>query len=302
MADKPDAVIDPIAEADGEYTEKNIKHLRDAAHIRHRPGMYIGNTSASGLHHLVYELVYNSVDEALAGYCQNVVVKIHVDNSCTVEDDGRGIPVEEHAEHKLPTLQVVMTLLGTSGKFDNRAYKTSAGLHGMGSKAVTALSEWVEARVRRNGRTYAQQYERGHATTEVKDIGASTHTGTSITFRPDPEIFHEATFSFDTLEDRLRELAFLNKGVRIQLMDERAGKEATFQFQGGIAEFVEFLNQGEEIEHKPIYFHKLVDAISGETPVQISVEVALQYSRSEDERVRCYANNAYNPEGGTHLT
>src|SRR6516225_5782646 len=229
----------------GEYTHENIKHLRDAAHIRHRPDMYIGNTSSSGLHHLVYELVYNSVDEALAGYCKNIVVKLNADNSCTVEDDGRGIPVEEHAEHKLPTLQVVMTMLGTSGKFDNAAYKTSAGLHGMGSKAVTALSEWTEARVRRNGRTYMQQYERGKATTEVKDIGASTHTGTSITFRPDPEMFRDATFSFDSLEDRLRELAFLNKGVRIHLVDERPpGKQATFQFQGGIAEFVAYLNEG----------------------------------------------------------
>ncbi|MFL5340720.1 MAG: DNA gyrase subunit B [Gemmataceae bacterium] len=297
-----DVVEEVVTETNGEYGEKNIKHLKDAAHIRHRPGMYIGNTSTAGLHHLVYELVYNSVDEALAGYCNNVAVKINADNSCTVDDDGRGIPVEEHAEHKLPTLQVVMTMLGTSGKFDNAAYKTSAGLHGMGSKAVTALSEWTEARVRRNGRTYMQQYERGKATTELKDIGASDHTGTSITFRPDPEIFRDATFSFDTLEDRLRELAFLNKGVRIQLKDERNGKEATFQFQGGIAEFVEFLNQGEEVEHKPIYFHRSVDAISGETPVKISVEVALQYSRSEDERVRTYANNAYNPEGGTHLT
>src|SRR2546421_8507343 len=164
---KEPALIETDGELAGEYTQENIKHLRDAAHIRHRPGMYIGNTSASGLHHLVYELVYNSVDEALAGYCQNVVVKIHVDNSCTVEDDGRGIPVELHAEHGLPTLQVVMTMLGTSGKFDNAAYKTSAGLHGMGSKAVTALSEWTEARVRRNGRTYMQQYERGKAVTEL---------------------------------------------------------------------------------------------------------------------------------------
>src|SRR5437763_90801 len=198
-AEQPEAA-QAAANGASDYGGDNVQILRDAAHIRQRPGMYIGNTSTAGLHHLVYELVYNSVDEALAGYCQNVVVKIHVDNSCTVEDDGRGIPVELHAEHGLPTLQVVMTMLGTSGKFDNAAYKTSAGLHGMGSKAVTALSEWTEARVRRNGRTYMQQYERGKASTEVKDIGASTHTGTSVTFRPDPEIFHEATFSFDTLD------------------------------------------------------------------------------------------------------
>lgn len=294
MAENSDVVNEPNLDQGGEYTRDSIKHLKDAAHIRHRPGMYIGNTASSGLHHLVYELVYNSIDEALGGYCKTINVRLHVDGSCSVEDDGRGIPVERHSEHDLPTLQVVMTMLGTSGKFDNAAYKVSAGLHGMGSKAVTALSEWTEARVRRNGRTYTQQYERGFAVTELKDIGASTHTGTSITFRPDPQIFHEATFSFDTLEDRLRELAFLNKGVLIHLVDERSGREAKFQFHGGIAEFVEFLNQGEEIEHKPIYFLKTVEAIV--------VEVALQYSKAEDERVRCYANNAYNPDGGTHLT
>jgi len=286
-------VVTPM-EANDAYGVANIQHLQNAAHIRHRPGMYIGNTSTSGLHHLVYELVYNSIDEALAGYCSAITIRLHVDGSCTVDDDGRGIPVEEHPEEKVPTLQVVMTMLGTSGKFDNKAYKVSAGLHGMGSKAVTALSEWTEARVRRNGRTYTQQYERGIASTELKDIGASDHTGTSITFRPDPTIFHEATFEFDALEERFRELAFLNRGVLIHLVDERDGREVRFQFHGGIAEFVEYLNKGEEGEHKPIYLLREIDTIK--------IEVALQYTRSESEQVRCYANNAYNPVGGTHLT
>ncbi len=295
MSDETQGVV-TLPGSPEDYTHENIQHLQNAAHIRHRPGMYIGNTGASGLHHLVYELVYNSIDEALAGYCKNIVIRVHVDGSCTVEDDGRGIPVDEHPEEKIPTLQVVMTMLGTSGKFDNKAYKVSAGLHGMGSKAVTALSEWTEAHVRRDGRTYTQQYERGEATTELQDIGAGAHTGTSITFRPDPEIFHDATFSFDTLEERLRELAFLNKGVLIHLIDERTTphQEAKFQFHGGIAEFVEYMNKGEEIDHKPIYLNKVVD--------NVNVEVAFQYNRSEVEQVRCYANNAYNPVGGTHQT
>jgi DNA gyrase subunit B len=296
----------PAAKLDGEYDVEHIQHLQNAAHIRHRPGMYIGNTSASGLHHLVYELVYNSIDEALAGFCKTITVTVHVDGSCTVEDDGRGIPVDEHPEEKLPTLQVVMTMLGTSGKFDNKAYKVSAGLHGMGAKAVTALSDWTEARVRRNGRTYEQQYERGEATTELKDIGASTHTGTTITFHPDPQIFHDATFSFEALEERLRELAFLNKGVLIHLIDERTTpyQEARFQFHGGIAEFVEYLNKEDEVEHKPIYLQKVVEvAKEDEGKVDlITVEVAMQYARNEAEQIRCYANNAYNPVGGTHMT
>jgi DNA gyrase subunit B len=290
-----DAVEVPPADVvTGDYTGEQVNVLRDAAHIRQRPGMYIGNTSTSGLHQLVYELVHNSIDEALAGFCKNIAVRIHVDGSCTVEDDGRGIPVDEHPTEKRPTLEVVLTKVGAGAKFENNAYKVSAGLHGMGAKAVTALSEWTEARVRRNSRTYMQQYERGYATTEVSDIGASTHTGTSITFRPDPQIFHDASFVFGDLEDRIRELAFLNKNVNIHLLDERTGQESKFCFAGGITEFVTYLNEGEEAEHKPIYIFKKVD--------DIQVEVALQYTRSEDERVRCYANNTYNPVGGTHLT
>lgn len=277
----------------GEYTPDNVQIFRDAAHIRQRPGMYIGNTSTAGLHHLVYELVYNSVDEALAGYCHNIHVKIGVDGSLSVSDDGRGIPVDEHPEAKRPTLEVVLTTVGAGAKFDKNTYKVSAGLHGIGAKAVTALSDWVEAQVQRNGRTYMQEYERGKAISEVKDIGAAKRTGTRITFHPDPEIFHDVTFDYDTLEVRLRELAFLNKGLAIKLTDERTGKEEQFKYDGGIAEFVEYLNRSEEVLHKPIYMEKVID--------DVRVEVAIQYTTSDEERVRCYANNAYNQMGGTHL-
>src|SRR5258708_8482701 len=193
------------------YEGENVQIFRDAAHIRQRPGMYIGDTSTKGLHHLAYELVYNSVDEALAGHCKHVHVKVNVDGSLSVSDDGRGIPVEEHPEAKRPTLEVVMTTVGAGAKFDKNTYKVSAGLHGIGAKAVTALSEWVEAEGRRNGKVYVQEYERGRPITPVKERGAATRTGTTIKFRPDRDIFHEAAFDYSTLEVRLRELAFLNK-------------------------------------------------------------------------------------------
>ncbi len=288
----------------GDYGGSNVQIYRDAAHIRRRPGMYIGNTGTRGLHQLVYELVYNSVDEALAGYCHNLHVKVDVDNSVTVSDDGRGIPVEEHPEAKKSTLEVVMTTTGAGAKFDKGTYKTSAGLHGMGAKAVTALSEWVEAKVRRNGKLYVQEYERGHATTPVKEQGIAKRTGTEIKFRPDPEIFHETTFDYDTLESRLRELAFLNKGLAITLSDARSGKEERFEYHGGVVEFVTYLNRSEDPIHKPpIYVDKTVDSLPDREDRQpVRVEVAFQYTTSDEERVRCYANNAYNPVGGTHLS
>jgi DNA gyrase subunit B len=257
--------------------------------------MYIGDTSVKGLHHLVYELVYNSVDEALAGFCKNVHVTIHVDGSLSVADDGRGIPVETHPDVGKSTLEVVLTTVGAGAKFDKRTYKTSAGLHGIGAKAVTALSEWTEAEVRRNGKVYKQEYERGPATTEVKEIGISPNnrTGTKITFKPDPDIFRDSTFSYDALEDRLRELAYLNKGLAIKLTDEKTSREEIFHAAGGVAEFVEWLNRTEETVHKVLYVDKTVD--------DVKVEVAFQYTTGEDQdRVRCYANNAYNPGGGTH--
>ncbi len=285
------------AEANGTYESENIDVLRDAEHIRHRPGMYIGDTGVKGMHHLVYELVHNSVDEALAGHCTLIQVKIGTDGSVTVADDGRGIPVEVHPKVGLSSLEVVMTMSGAGGKFDKRAYKTSAGLHGIGAKAVTALSEWTEAKVRRNGKVYVQDYERGKAVTPVREMGIykDGRTGTEVSFRPDPEIFHSAAFDYGTLESRLRELAFLNKGIKIALRDERTGQQETFHYAGGVAEFVEYLNRTEEPLHKPVYIDRTVD--------DVRVEVALQYTREGDqERVLTYANNAYNPGGGTHLS
>jgi len=282
--------------ADREYTGADVKVYKDAEHIRQRPGMYIGDTGPKGLHHLVYELVYNSVDEALAGYARHIHLMIHVDGSVSVTDDGRGIPVDIHPGVGKPTLEVVLTTVGAGAKFDNKAYKVSAGLHGIGAKAVTALSEWTEARVRRNGRVYTQEYERGKPITDIKDLGAAPagQTGTTITFLPDPEIFHDAKFDYDTLENRLRELAFLNKGLAITLQDEHSGKKETFHYQGGIAEFVAYLNRNDEVMHPPIYVDKTVE--------NVRVEVAIQYTTGEEERSRAYANNAFNPGGGTHLS
>jgi DNA gyrase subunit B len=312
MTEERTAVVDTeqahangtLGEGGGKYTGESVRVLQNRDHIRERPGMYIGDTSAKGLHHLVYELVHNSVDEALAGFCKNIHVTIHLDGSVSVADDGRGIPVDLHPKLQRPTLEIVLTTFGSGAKFDKGIYKVSAGLHGIGAKAVTALSEWTEARVYRDGRVYAQEYERGLATTEVKDIGpGGARHGTTVQFMPDPDIFHDATFDYDTLEPRLRELAFLNKGLGFRLTDERAGKDETFKYDGGIREFVEYLNRSESALHAPIYVDKTVNHVradGSEDPIR--VEVAFQYTTSEEERVRCYTNNAYNPVGGTHLS
>ena len=286
----------PAVNGDDVYEGGNVDILKDAEHIRARPGMYIGDNSTKGLHHLVYELVYNSVDEALAGHCKQIDVIIDVSGAISVADDGRGIPVDIHPKVGRPTLEVVLTTVGAGAKFDKRAYKTSAGLHGIGAKAVTALSEWTEAEVRRNGKVYVQEYERGYATTEVKELGNTPGhvTGTKITFMPDPQIFGTATFDFDILEHRLRELAYLNKGLAIHLLDQRNGKEDRFYAEGGVAEYVEYLNRSEETVHKTLYIDRTVD--------DVRVEVAFQYTTGEHEQVRCYANNAHNPNGGTHLS
>lgn len=281
--------------SDGDaYTVANIQVLKNAAHVRANPGMYIGDVGPRGLHHLVYELVHNSVDEAMAGHCKNIHVKIGVDGSVTVADDGRGIPVGMHPTEGRNTLELVMCEVGAGGKFKKDVYAMSAGLHGIGVKAVNALSEWLEVEVRRDGKTYLQDYERGVPVSEVREIGASKRTGTRITFKPDPEIFGELTFDFETLASRLRELAFLNKGLAIKLTDERDGREESYCYEGGIVEFVEWLNRGETILHKPIYIHEVREGVW--------VEVAFQYTQGEDERVHSYVNNVHTPLGGTHLT
>jgi DNA gyrase subunit B len=291
--------------ADLGYTAEHTQVLRDAAHIRKRPDNYIPDTSTRGLHHLVYELVYNAVDEHLAGYCKNIHVTILPDGGLSVSDDGRGIPVEDHPTEKKSNLEVVMTIVGAGGKFDNKAYKSSAGLHGMGSKAVTALSETTVAEVRRDGQLYQMEFDRGKMSKPLEVMGPATHTGTKISFWPDEEIFGNAAFEYDLLETRMRELAFLNRGLSITLKDERAGKpkETQFKYEGGVAEYVSWLNRNEDALHPPIHILRTVDHHNGDGETdQIKVEVAFQYTTGDEERTRCYANNQYNPNGGTHLT
>jgi DNA gyrase subunit B len=279
-----------------EYNEDNLQVLKDAAHIRHRPGMYIGNTDIEGMHHLVWEVVYNSVDEALAGYCKNILVTVHPDNSITIADDGRGIPVGVKAESGKSTLEEALTIAGSSGKFNNDAYKTSAGLHGMGAKAMNALSEWCEAEVRRDGRTYKMDFERGYATSPLRDEGPAPKgvTGTTITFKPDPEKFGDVAFDYDRLATRFQQISFLNKGLKLVLTDERDGKTETFHSEKGIAEYVEVLNRGEETFHPPIYINKSIEGVN--------IEVCLQYTKGETRLEMCFTNNAYNKDGGTHLS
>ncbi len=287
------------------YSEANLKTLKDAAHIRQNPGMYVGNTQSAGLHHLVYEIVSNSVDEALAGYCKLIRVVIHNDGSISISDDGRGIPVGIKADTGKSALEEALTIAGNSGKFDNNAYKMSIGLHGMGAKAMNALSEWCDAEVKRDGRVYKMEFERGIASSALQDLGPAPDkkTGTTITFKPDPEMFGDITFSYDTLVDRFREIAYLNKGLALTLLDERDGKSESFRFEGGIAEYVVWLNTGETPEHAPIYIYKEVEYTGGERAgLDILVEVALQYTTGEEKIERCFTNGAFNHVGGTHLS
>ncbi len=290
---------------DAIYDKDSMKTLLNAAHIRQNPGVYVGNTQSGGLHHLVYEIVSNSVDEALAGYCKQIRVTIHADGSVSVADDGRGIPVGIKEDTGKSALEEALTVLGNSGKFDNAAYRMSIGLHGMGAKAMTALSEWAEAEVRRDGKVYRMEFERGYASSELQELGPSPDgkTGTTITFKPDPEMFGELTFSFSTLADRFREIAYLNKGLTLSLHDERDGRTESFRFEGGIAEYVVWLNEKETPEHPPIYIRKESPFASAERAgLTISVEVALQYTSGEEKIERCFTNGAFNPMGGTHLS
>ncbi|MDD5085442.1 MAG: DNA topoisomerase (ATP-hydrolyzing) subunit B [Candidatus Omnitrophica bacterium] len=277
------------------YDATKIQVLEGVDAVRRRPAMYIGDTTARGLHHLVYEVVDNSVDEALAGYCDNIVVEIHSDNSVTVTDNGRGIPVDMHETQKKSALEVVMTTLHAGGKFDNKAYRVSGGLHGVGVSVTNALSEWCEVEVRRDGQVYHQRYARGRAKSAVTVIGKSKAAGTTVTFKPDKEIFEKIEFSFDILANRLRELAFLNKGLEITIKDERTNKEHAFNYKGGISEFVQYLNRNKNLLHKKIfYFETEKDSVS--------VEVALQYNDGFAENIFSFANNINTIEGGTHLS
>jgi DNA gyrase subunit B len=276
------------------YMAEQIKILEGLTAVRKRPAMYIGNTGVEGLHHLVHELVDNSIDEALAGYCSKIDVIIHIDNSVTVRDDGRGIPVDLHEKEKRPAVEVVMTKLHSGGKFDNRSYKISGGLHGVGLSVVNALSEFIDLEIRREGKVYHQTYERGEAKTKLEVIGKTKHTGTQVRFKPDSQIFETVNFSFDILSQRLRELAFLNKGLSISIEDERSEKRHDFFYKGGILSFIEYLNKNKNCIHpKPIY----VQGVKNGT----DVEIAFQYNDGYAENLFSFANNINTHEGGTHL-
>jgi DNA gyrase subunit B len=276
------------------YDESQIQVLEGLEAVRKRPGMYIGSTSSRGLHHLVWEVVDNSIDEALAGYCTRIEVIIHKDNSVTVIDNGRGIPVGENTKLKKSTLEVVLTVLHAGGKFGGEGYKVSGGLHGVGVSVVNALSELLVVQVQREGHIYQQEYRRGAPQYDIKIIGETEETGTKITFLPDSEIFTETTeYEYDILQSRLRELAFLNKGIEINLTDERTDVSNTFFAEGGIASFVEYLNRNREVVHQPpIYVEASRD--------NIQVEIAIQYNDSYTENIYSFANNINTHEGGTH--
>jgi DNA gyrase subunit B len=283
-----------VPSASDDYGADKIKVLEGLEAVRKRPAMYIGSTGPAGLHHLVYEIVDNSIDEALAGYCKNVDVTIHIDGSVTVVDDGRGIPVDMH-ESGRSAAEVVLTVLHAGGKFENSAYKVSGGLHGVGVSVVNALSEWLDLEIWRNGRVHQQRYERGAALRDLDITGRTEKRGTKITFRPDAGVFETIEFSFEVLSQRLRELAFLNAGVRIAIADERDGRSHEFLYEGGIREFVEFLNKNRTaVNEKPIL-------MSGERDGTI-VEIALQWNDSYSETTYTFANNINTTEGGTHLS
>ncbi|HIW33347.1 MAG TPA: DNA topoisomerase (ATP-hydrolyzing) subunit B [Candidatus Paenibacillus intestinavium] len=276
------------------YDESQIQVLEGLEAVRKRPGMYIGSTSGKGLHHLVWEAVDNSIDEALAGYCTQIEVIIHADNSITVNDNGRGIPVGLNTKLQKSTLEVVMTVLHAGGKFGGEGYKVSGGLHGVGISVVNALSEHVKVQVKRDGHIYQQEYKRGAAQYDIKVVGDTDETGTTVTFRPDREIFTETVeFEYEVLQTRIRELAFLNKGIRLVLKDERNDQEEEFHYEGGIIEFVKYLSRHREVIHEePIYVEGNRD--------NIHVEVSLQYNASYSEYIYSFANNINTHEGGTH--
>jgi len=279
----------------GDYTADKIKVLDDPTAVRKRPAMYIGSTGNKGLHHLVYEVVDNSIDEALAGFCDRITVTIHIDDRITVEDNGRGIPVDEHPTEKKSAAEVVMTTLHAGGKFDNLTYKVAGGLHGVGVSVVNYLSEILVLEIRRDGYVYQQKYERGVPKEPLKQIGQTKRSGTKVTFKPDPQIFEELIFSFDTLSQRLRELSFLNRGLEITIHDERNDKHHTFQYKGGITSFVNFLNQNKHPIHpKPIFIEAEKDGVI--------CEIAFQYNSSYTETLFSFANTINTQEGGSHLS
>ena len=278
-----------------DYTAEQIKVLPGLEAVRKRPDMYIGDTNSRGFHHLVFEVLDNSVDESLAGFCGNISVTVHVDESVTVEDDGRGIPVDIHDETGKPAVEVVMTMLHAGGKFDGKVYKVSGGLHGVGVTVVNALSESLSIEIRREGKVWFQEYEKGEAVKDLKNTGSTDKSGTKIHFKPDSSIFEIHEFNYDVLAHRIRELAFLNRGLRITLSDERTDKKQEFFYEGGIVAFIEELNQNRKTLHPEVIY------VNGRRD-STEVEVALQYNDTYRETIFCYANNINNVEGGTHLS
>ncbi len=276
------------------YKAEDIQVLEGLSAVRKRPAMYIGSTTIKGLHHLVYEAVDNSIDEALAGFCTEIKVTINKDGSVTVEDNGRGIPVENHPKYGKSALEIVMTKMHAGAKFGHKIYKVSGGLHGVGISVTNALSKWMKVRVKRDGKVWEQDYEKGNAKGDIKIIGSTVETGTIVTFFPDSEIFETIEFNFETLNSRLRELSFLNKGLKIILLDERNDKKNEFHYKGGIVEFVQFLNENKNPLHHIIFFEKEKNTTK--------VEVAMQYNDGYNEAVFSFVNNINTIEGGTHLT
>lgn len=281
-----------------EYTAKQIQVLKGLEAVRRRPGMYVGSTSARGLHHLVYEVVDNAVDEAMSGYCTRIAVTIHPDDSVTVVDDGRGIPVDVHPTEKIPAVELAMTTLHAGGKFDRSTYKVSGGLHGVGVSVVCALSEWLEVEIERDGKKYRQRFGRGKKVTELEVVGPAKGRGTKVSFKPDSQIFTELRFNFDTVANRLRELAYLNKGLHITLADERLEGKARveeYRYEGGIRAFVEFLRGSRKPLHEPpIYLEAARE--------ECEIELAIQYDDGYNENTHTFVNNINTHEGGTHLT
>ncbi|MGC6423853.1 MAG: DNA topoisomerase (ATP-hydrolyzing) subunit B [Lentimonas sp.] len=299
------AVKAPSSDASKDvYDSSKIQKLEGLEGVRKRPDMYIGDTNERGLHHCVFEIVDNSIDEALAGHCSQITVSIHNDGSCSVEDDGRGIPVDIHPKYKIPALELVMTNLHAGGKFGKGAYQVSGGLHGVGAKCVNAVSEWFEVEVRRDGKVHKMEFSRGITTQKMKIIGETKRNGTRIAFSPDPQIFMTTReFKYELLAKRLRELAFLNPGIKIVFVDERINKTETFIFKDGIAEYVSFLNENKNVIHEnPISFHGEAPTPNPDLDANIVVDIALQYNDSYSDQIYAYANSIHNFEGGTHLT
>ena len=281
---------------DSDYTAGQIQVLKGLEAVRKRPGMYIGSTSARGLHHLVYEVVDNSIDEAMAGHCSEVTVTIHTDDSITVVDDGRGIPVDIHPTENVPGVELAMTTLHAGGKFDKDTYKVSGGLHGVGVSVVNALSLFLEVEIRRDGKLYHQRYERGIKAKDLEDRGEAEGQGTTVTFKPDDEIFTELVYSFEILSNRLRELAFLNKGLKIVLVDERGERvEESYEFQGGIAEYVTFLRGSRAALHDKVCYFEA-------SRPEAEIELAMQYDQGFSENTHSFVNNINTQEGGMHIT